>query len=291
MKISQMQHFQAVCKYNNITKASAELHLSQPSISSSIKELETEFGINLFHRINKRLKLTQEGSFFLERVNEILESIDTLSQQMKDLGQTKNHIKIGVPPMIGTFLFPAIFNDFRNIYPEIQIEIFEYGSLQTQQLLEDDVLDIALVVADDNIGDQLHVLNILSTQLLFCVRPDHRLAKCTSVDIKMLKDEPLILFKADSFQNATVKKRFADLGLQPKVLLYSSQLYTIKKFISSCNAGAFLFQEIAFMEKDIVGIPLSDPIEMNIALIWKKNKHIYSDVAKLIAFTKEYCFK
>ena len=288
MKLSQLRHFQAVCKHSNVTRAAAELHISQPSVSSSIKELESEFGVNLFQRVNKRLVLTQEGTFFLEKVDEILRQVDLLSQQMLDLGQAKNHIRLGVPPMIGTFLFPSIFTAFRERYPEIEMEILEFGSLQTRALVENDTLDAALVITDDKTSEEFFSEPILSTEYVFCVRPQHPLPGRENIGMEDLQDEPLILFKSDSLQNALIKKRFSDLGMEPKVLLYSSQLYTIQKFLACRNAGAFLFEEIAAMEPHLRGIPLRDPIRVEIALIWKRHKHIYSDVSKLISFVKDY---
>ncbi|MBQ8873477.1 MAG: LysR family transcriptional regulator, partial [Clostridia bacterium] len=109
MKLLQMKYFQTVCKYGGITKAAEELFVSQPTISFCIKELEEEFGVKLFHRKHNRLQLTVEGSYFLDKVNYILQSVDTLASQMKDMGNNRNHVKLAVPAMISTFLFPQLF--------------------------------------------------------------------------------------------------------------------------------------------------------------------------------------
>ena len=76
MTLVQLKYFQTVCKYNNITRASNELHISQPSLSNAIKDLEKEFGISLFYRFSKGLVLTEEGSLFLEETNHLLEHAD-----------------------------------------------------------------------------------------------------------------------------------------------------------------------------------------------------------------------
>jgi len=288
MTLSQMRQFQAVCHYKNVTRAAAALHITQPSVSSSIKDLEAEFGINLFHRLNKRLTLTQEGEFYLEKVTSVLVQVDNLSEQMRDMGNKKNLIHIGVPPMIGTFLFPTMYDAFHTLNPCINLEILEHGSLRTRQMVKNDDLDIAIAIMDEQADPELNRLDILRTSLYYCVSPEHHMSDRAEISIKDLAEEPLILFKPDSSQNAIVNEQFARLGITPNVMLSSSQLYTIKKFMSKGRAGAFLFKEIADMEDDIVGIPLSSPIVMDICLIWKKNRFIYSDASKFIAFTKEY---
>lgn len=288
MKLSQMRHFRAVCEYNNVTRAALALHISQPSVSSSIRELEKEFGVNLFHRLNKRLSLTQEGEYFLEKVINILDQVDNLSAHMQDIGNKKNLIRIGVPPMIGTFLFPAMFEEFRRLYPGIKMEIMEHGSIHVQNLVKQDEVDMAIISVGDQLDPELNQLNILSTDMCFCVSAGHHLANRKVIDLSQLKDEPLILFKKDSLQNAVIARRFAEKGITPNVILSSSQLYTIQKFISKGNCGAFLFREIVELEPSLVGIPLADPITIDISLVWKKSRIMYSDAAKFIGFTKDY---
>lgn len=287
MKLSQLQYFQAVCKYNNVTRAAEELHITQPSVSNAIRELEAEFGVNLFHRLNKRLTLTKEGDCFLAGVNEILKKSENLSQKMRDFGNKKNNIKIGVPPMIGTFLFPSMFRNFRGQNPNINLEILEYGSLHTIELVENESLDIAIVITN-GINGRFQTLNIMNTQVLCCVSPAHKLAKCSAVNVNMLKDEPLVLLKEDSYQNNIITNRFKREDLVPNIILHSSQLYTLKNFASKNIAAAFLFKEIVNGTDDIIGIPFEPSIDISIGLIWKQDKYIYSDTAKFIQFTQQY---
>ena len=65
MKLLQLKYFQTICKYNNITRASNELHVSQPSLSNVIRDLEEEFDVTLFQRLSKGLSLTEEGKVLL----------------------------------------------------------------------------------------------------------------------------------------------------------------------------------------------------------------------------------
>jgi len=286
MKFMQMIYFREVCRCNNISKASKALFVSQPAISSSIKALEEEFGVQLFHRNNNKLLLTPEGEYFYQEVQTILDSTEKLEFKMMDLGKTHNRIKIGVPPMIGIFLFPKIFNEFKAKYPKTNIEIRESGSLEIRQYVIDDVVDIAIGIIDDEMKPQFTVIKLYETELVFAVNRNHPLAKLKKVTFEMLKDENLILMKADSFQNPIIKGRFAELGIIPNILLYSSQLYTIKKFISYGNCGAFVFREIAEMDDEMVPIEIEDPIKISIGLLWKPHGLMYSETEHFIDYVK-----
>ena len=282
-----MKYFQTVCRYGSITKAAEELFVSQPTISFCIKELESEFGVRLFHRRHNRLQLTVEGSYFLDKVNDILQSVDALAVQMKNMGNNRNHVKIAVPAMISTFLFPQIFNAYSKNYPEVELEMLETGSLQVRKLVDASSVDLGITIRDDVVDDTYNELPLVSTELVFCVSRKHPLADRKQISFKELSDEHIILFKADSYQNIFIKRAFSEAGVEPNIMLYSSQLYTIKQFLSYGNVGAFLYRQVAEMDKDLVCIPLEQPIIQDIALIWTKNGNLYSDSENFIQFAKQ----
>lgn len=282
-----MKYFQTVCRYGSITKAAEELFVSQPTISFCIKELESEFGVRLFHRRHNRLQLTVEGSYFLDKVNYILQSVDALAVQMKNMGNNRNHVKIAVPAMISTFLFPQIFNAYSKTYPEVELEMLETGSLQVRKLVDASSVDLGITIRDDVVDDTYNELPLVSTELVFCVSRKHPLADRKQISFKELSDEHIILFKADSYQNIFIKRAFFEAGVEPNIMLYSSQLYTIKQFLSYGNVGAFLYRQVAEMDKDLVCIPLEQPIIQDIALIWTKNGNLYSDSENFIQFAKQ----
>lgn len=291
MKLLQMKYFQTVCRYGSITKAAEELFVSQPTISFCIKELEDEFGVKLFHRRHNRLQLTVEGGYFLDKVNYILQSVDALSSQMKNMGNNRNHVKIAVPAMISTFLFPQIFNAYNEVYPELQLEMLETGSLQARKLVDANSVDLGITILDSAVEDSYNVVPLVKTELVFCVSKTHPLANCQKISFKQLADQQIILFKADSYQNIFIKRAFSEVGVQPNILLYSSQLYTIKEFLSYGNVGAFLYRQVAEMDDDLVCIPLEQAIFQDIVLIWTKSGSLYSDAENFIQFAKHFQYK
>lgn len=282
-----MKYFQTVCRYGSITKAAEEMFVSQPTISFCIKELENEFGVRLFHRRHNRLQLTVEGSYFLDKVNYILQSVDALAVQMKNMGNNRNHVKVAVPAMISTFLCPKIFNEYNKLYPDVELEMLETGSLQVRKLVDASSVDLGITILDEMVEDTYNELPLVSTELVFCVSRTHHMADRKQISFKELANEHIILFKADSYQNIFIKKAFSDAGVEPNIQLYSSQLYTIKKFLGYGTAGAFLYRQVAEMDNDLACIPLEKPIYQQIALIWTKNGSLYSDSENFIQFAKQ----
>lgn len=288
MNLIQLRYFQGVCSYGNITKAAKEMHISQPSVTNAIQQLESEFGINLFIRQGKHLILTKEGEFFLEQIGPLLERVDNIEEIMKDLGGKHRSLRIGIPPMIGTFLFPYLFHNFNKLYPDVHLDIKEYGSLTTKQMIQDELIDIAIVLLDEYTENRYNCINILKTQLLFCFSPNCSLANKESISISDIGNMPIILMNEGSIQNYIIKKMFKDAGIEPNVLIYTNQLYTIKEFIHINNAGAFLLDEVIDNDSSLIGKPIKPDIHMNIGLIWKKGRNLYSNATQFIGFTKKF---
>lgn len=287
MTITQMRYFLEVCRQETVTRAAESLHISQPSISNAIRELEKEFGVDLFHRVKLRLSLTREGEFFQIHASKLLAELDKLYGNMLDMGNKRNRITLGVPPMIGTILFPSIFEGFHELYPDIELEMVEHGSIKIQEMVLSEDLEIAIAVADIKKDVEFQILPLIRTTLFFSVHRSHPFAGKESVSLEELDGEPIIQFREDSFQTILLNERFQQLGVHPKVLLASGQLYTIKRMIAGGLAGAFLFREVVAQDPDIVGIPLTTPIDMDICLIWKKGRQIFSDTIKFVRFVQQ----
>jgi len=286
MKLIQLQYFCTACKYNNITRASEELHISQPSISNAIKELESEFGVTLFRRLKKGFTLTQEGETLLKHAQELLRHAEQVSLIMTESANGNGGIRIGIPPMTGISQFPRLYRAFRKSYPDIKISTHEFGANSLLASLKDGALDLAIIPTNVVDHARFSSLELGEVETAFCVPTDHRLAGEKVVDIRELRGEPLILFDKGFIQYDVITSAFAAAGIEPNIVHLSSQLYMIKEFISSGFACGFMFRDIAETIPNISSIPLREPIISKVILIWSKERHMSSDVVKFIECAK-----
>jgi DNA-binding transcriptional LysR family regulator len=287
MKIIQLRYFKAVATYLNFTKAAEKCFVSQPAISAAIKDLEEEYDVQLFHRDNNKLILTEEGEVFLSRCNYLLDYVDKTEVIMKDMGKKYNLIKIGIPPMIGTFIFPSIYKAFMQKYPNVEIELFEAGSVSVRKAVEMNAIDLGIAILNEVPLEKFNYLKTTETELHFFVSKNHPLAKKEVITLKDLNNEKIILLKSDSYQNMKVKERFKQNNIELNVMLYTSQINMIVEMLSYGNVGAFLFKEIGNYYNDLVSIPLDEPIKIEIGLLWNKNQLLFAVKKKFIDFVRE----
>lgn len=288
MKIIQLEYFCAVSRYHSITQAAQRLYVTQPAISSAIRELEKEFSISLFTRSKNHMTLTKEGEVFYQKASELLNTINQTSSELYDLGRQITPIRIGIPPLLSTIFFPDMLIEFQKEYPDIPVELLEYGSIRAAALVQEDVLDLALVNMNFYEIDKLNSFQILSDRIVFCVSPRHCLAAEKEVSVEMLKEEPLIMYNTDSVQNTTLNSLFESVGIKPKVIMRASQLYTIQNFISSNLGGAFLYASLLKNMPGLTSIPVAPAISQEIGIVWQKGKYINTSVEKYITFTRKY---
>ena len=286
MKIIQLEYFCAVSRYHSITQAAQKLFVTQPAISTAIKELEKEFSGNLFMRSKNHLTLTTEGEIFYQKAQELLQSIDQTTQQLYDLGKQTPSVRIGIPPLLSTIYFPDLYLDFQKKYPDIPLELSEYGSIRASRLVQEEQLDVALVNMHFYDIDKMNSCTLRTERIVFCVSKHHHLAREKQITIEQLKDEPIIMYNTDSVQNTTLGVYFDRAGIKPNVIMHASQLFTIKNFIQNDLGGAFLYSSLLKNLPGLVGIPIVPVIEQEIGLVWKKGKYINGSVEKFIQFIK-----
>lgn len=193
MELRQLEYFYAISRTGSFTRAAANLHVAQPSITNDIHKLEEELGIVLFDRSQKKVSLTVEGTAFYARAERILRELKEAISEMDDFRNLqKGTIKIAVPPMIGAYLFPNIFINFKREYPHLDLVVFEEGSLAARSMLEKEELDLGLVILPKNMS-LLSTLPITRQQIVLCVSHSHRLAQKNSASFCDLRDEQFIL--------------------------------------------------------------------------------------------------
>lgn len=282
MRLAQLHYFCEVCQSLSITKSAAVLHVSQPSLSIAIKELEEELGLQLFNRVKQRLHLTPEGRYFYQELVPILANLDTLTKEVKNLGGNQHHIKMGIPPMIGSVLFTKIFSKLKIEHPNIEMEIIERGTFDMEKLILDETIDLSMLLQESCTSDEIQFKALQTVPIHICFHPDHHLSNRKSIHIEELQDEPLIMFNDRFYINRIVEKTFRENNIKPKIILETTHLNTIKQFIEQNLASSFLFANCIYSRENLKTVSVEGIDDVTIGIAWKKNLRLSDDIDKFI---------
>ncbi len=286
MNLNQLKYFNAVCTYQTISAAAAYLHISQPSLSTAIKELEQEFGVVLFRRHHRGMVLTPEGETLLKLSRDILSRTEHLKQIMSDMGSERKILRLGIPPMIGSLILPHIYRGFHKAHPELELEITEGGREDLQKKLSEDFLDMAFIPHNRALEPKFSTLGVSKLEIVCCVAKGHPLSERKSVSVEDLADVPLVLFKNGFYQTEEIKHLFSVSGITPNILLQTEQLSTIQTVISGNVAAGFLFRQLIDKVPNLVAVPTETPIYVDVSLIWRQDAYTFSSMKKFKDYIK-----
>ncbi len=293
MTLMQLKYFQTVCKLGSISRASMVLNITQPAISSAIKELEREYNVQLFERIGKRLILTQEGSYLLSLADDFLIHADNLGSAMSDLSNQRNHIMLGISPMLASIFLPSIVNRFAWEHPEVELKLFEDGRYNLFEKLYKHELDM-IILSDatkytDPLQHDYHSIQIADLEFGYCVAPDHPLAQAEHIRPNDIAQESLLAF-TDAFQQPSIIERwFADAGLQPRFVYRTNQLSTIYEMVLACKMSTLIYKKLEVQKPELCFIPLDPAIRLPINLFWRVDGRLYSHMSNMIQCVTNVC--
>ena len=287
MELRQLEYFQMASRLRNITRAAERLRVSQPNITVAIKKLEAELGIQLFDRSQKQLALTPEGAVFLNRIELALRNIQDAVLEVNDYKQLqKGTIKIGIPPMMGAYLFPKIFSSFQKKYSHLDIYLHEEGSMSIREQLERDELDFGIIIIS-GASHNLQLLPMTTSQIVACVPENSPLAAKERLTKDNIAAANVIMLKEGSFLRQTIFGKLKEQSITPNIVLESNQVVTIKGLVASGVGISFLLDMVLEDAPGVKAIPLEVPLFVDVGLAWKKDRYISKAAQSFIDFCRD----
>ncbi|HKM00062.1 MAG TPA: LysR family transcriptional regulator [Mobilitalea sp.] len=236
MEIRNLISFKKIAELRSFSKAAVELGYSQSTVTMQIKQLESELQVNLFDRIGKTIRLTNEGNDFLCYASEIISIAENARQVMSKDTVPKGELIIGLMESVCTAYLPQILNEFHTAYPGVNT-IIKIGTYQElSNMLNTNSIDI-LWVFDTPIETKewSRVFTYESDISVIC-SPQNELASRTKVNLSDIILEPFILTEQNCSYRTIFENTIFSLGLKPNVFLEIGNTEIIKKFVAS-NLG------------------------------------------------------
>lgn len=220
MELSQLKYFYTLSKLEHFTRAAEELCISQPSLSKSIANLESELGVQLFDRYNRSVHLNGYGRVLLKHVENILREAE---EAVAELGDMKEGVR-GAVNVASTFYldFPGgptdFIRDFLFAHPELSMHVYYMESVSMQSLLRD--RKIAFAMTTDDIGDpDLVSEELFSYRMGIAVNRNDPLARRTGVCLAELKGYPFLSNNSSPDLHGSIYDICAKAGFRPNVKL------------------------------------------------------------------------
>lgn len=234
MELLQLKYFQTVAKYENISKAARELHISQPSLSITIKRLEEELSVPLFNRKGKKIELNTFGEHFLKHTNSIINELENARAELIEFyGKRNTHLSLSTSV---SFFFSGLLKTFLAINPEITVTQTIDSEKDIIEKLKDRSIDFAITCPPIENQD-IKTIELLEEEIVAIIHKDHPLANKKNIYLNELEGENFIdIAENNAFKNIT-SKIFERAGFTPKII-FEGDYYIISELIDIKQAAS-----------------------------------------------------
>jgi DNA-binding transcriptional LysR family regulator len=260
MEMSQLEFFVTVVEEGSFSKAAERVYRTQPAVSIAIRRLEEEIGASLFERSQKTPALTAVGELVYDYAKRILSLRDQTLEVVAELRSLKRgRVRIGANESTSLYLLPQLILDYRELHPNVKVEIFRHVSERLPREVLDRNVDFALLAFEPADSD-LESFPVLRDELVLIMHPDHPLSQRGSVKVSELGNESFLAHNVKTGSRFKVLETFAQHHTPLNITLELATVETIKRFVQLNNGLAFV-PRMCVAEELLRGTLATIPVE------------------------------
>lgn len=284
MEIRILRYFLTVVREESITKASEVLHITQPTLSRQLAQMEKDLGVKLFDRGTRKIKLTNEGILLRRRAEEILQLVDKTEKELVEQEeQVEGKISMGCGEIAAVQLLSQIIKSFRQKYPLVTFDIFTATADLVKEQMDKGLLDIGLFLEPIDMEKYEFTRLDIGEKWVVLMRSDDPLAARETITAQDLSELPLILPRRMNVQNE-LASWFGSYYDRLNVV-FTSNLSTNSSIMVNSGLTYSLVIEgaVPFLDHSkITYRPLDPPLTATSVLAWKRGQPFSLATTKFI---------
>jgi LysR family hydrogen peroxide-inducible transcriptional activator len=285
--LRQLQYLVAVADFLSFRKAAEQCHVSQPSLSAQLAELESGLGVRVFERDRRRVMLTEAGRDLVDRARAILAQADTLWEAARRVGDPlSGWLRVGVIPTVSPYLLPGITPALRKEYPRLKLMWTEEKTPALVDALNRGTLDAALLALEADIG-KLDQAVIAKDPFVLATPTDHPLgAASNGISPEALRESSMLLLDdGHCFRDQALKfcseRRIREMDFR------ATSLSTLAQMVAS-GAGVTLLPGLAVStERKRANLrirKITNPApHRTIGMVWRRNSPLAAALQSVAA--------
>lgn len=286
MNITKYEIIEKIAETKSITKTAEYFQYTQSAISQTAKNVEKEFGINLFRRTNSGFLLTHEGAKIMVYIKEITEGHRHLRECVSSFQNLLDgHIRLGSYISIASHFLPQCVKEFNELYPYIQFELYQEADILLQEKLQENHLD--LVIFSDPGKRTFHYQELWKDPFMVAVPEKHFAAKRSSIRLEELEDENFI--ELDLGFGSYYKKMFREARYSPKVRFRMTEELSILAMVEKGHGIAILPWLTTYRQPyKVKMVPIEPHYYRSLGIATRKDSYSSWAVKQFIRFLTDY---
>jgi LysR family cyn operon transcriptional activator len=285
MILRHIRYLLAVAEQGNFTRAAEVLHVSQPTLSQQIRQLEETLGTVLLDRSGRRVRLTDAGEVWARHAKLALRDLDSGARAIHDVAElSRGSIRVAATPTFTSYLTGAVVSKFHQLYPGISIDLHEITQAQMELMLADDKLDLGIAFEQAQ-SAEIDYQPLYSETLNLVVGKKHVLmdsAKALSIDV--LTREPLVLLNTSFATRRHIDDYCRRLNIRANAVIETNSIGTIIDVVRRGHLSTILPSQIDLEGNELYSIQLDPSLPMRSVVILRRKEAYQTAAAQ--AFTE-----
>lgn len=274
MELRHLRYFLAVAEARSFTAAADRLHITQPTLSQQIKQLEQLVGTLLFERRSKEVELTAAGRLFKPYCERILKEIEQSRLAISELeGLMRGTLRMAVFHSLSHSMLPPIMSEFALRYPGVHVTARLVPRSEMERDLLSGELDFAVAYVTDD-DEHIAAERLFDEELVLIVGARHSHAGRKSMPMRELANLPLVLLTPEFGARQFVDRFFAEARLEPHVVLEMNAIEPILATIRDSGLASVLSSGAIVDATGLNIVRLIEPVpKRTVGILWRRNGH------------------
>jgi LysR family cyn operon transcriptional activator len=289
VELRHLRYFLAVADTNHFRRAAESLHVSQPTLSQQIQQLEKDLGTTLFDRIGKRVRLTVAGETFRHHAQRVLHELDEAQVALQELdGLKRGRLHVGAVQTLNTYLIPPIIGRFATSHPGVFLSVEELTASQIEQDIVRGRINLGISFVSPA-TDEIISEPLFEEELVVIVSTCHPLAKRKVLKMKELDAEPLVMLPTAYYPRQLFDEKAREVGAHPRVAVEMNSIEGILAAIRR-SGGATVLPALALAKKaaGLRTIMLTEPTpRRTVGLLWRRDGYRCMATSAFVKYAHE----
>lgn len=291
MELRELKTFVTTAKLLSFTRAAKDLGYAQSTITNQIQALEQDLGTQLFERLGKRIKLTQDGEYLYTYADQILKLADEARDLISSSLTPRGSLTIGTAESLCTYRLSEVFNSFRSLYPKVELNIRFDICCDYRTHLRKNTIDLAFLPDITCTESDLVTHVLFDVPMAVIAAPNHPLAKIQQILPEHMNEQALILTEPGCSYRRLFESMLTQAGAKPASVLGVSSNEVIKRFV--CDGWGVGFLPYATVRQELaanrlLALPWKGPaFAIKAQLLYHKEKWLSPSLREFIKVTLE----
>jgi LysR family cyn operon transcriptional activator len=246
MLLRHIRYFLAVAEHRNFTRAAEALHVSQPTLSQQIRQLEDTLRVQLLDRSGRTIQLTDAGAAYVQYARRALQDLEAGTRAIHDVQElSRGSLRLAMTPTFTAYLIGPLLEKFNRRYPNITLKILEMPQDRMETLLNEDALDVGIAF-DDTSSPDIETQALFVETLAMVVGKSHPHAnKRTALTLREFEGEALVLLNEEFATRHYIDRYCRQHGVAPRITMEVNSINAVIELVRRSTLATLLPAAIA----------------------------------------------